>query len=413
MKLTDKACKNSKYNPKGTGNKLADGGGLVLLLKENGKYWRLNYRFLGKQKTLALGVYPQISLAEAREKRNAAKKLLDAHQDPAEVKKLKKIELITEYENNFANIAREWHAQRKHTWKPLHAERIMRRLEADIFPHIGARPIKSITPAELLVSIRKVEARGTNDLAHRLMQTCSQIFRYAVVTGRAERDPTESMRGALQPAKSKTLAHLKEKELPAFLHKLERYDTDYNGNVLTKLAFKLLILTFVRSSEIRGAKWDEIDFEKAQWRIPAERMKMKELHIVPLATQALSVLREIQKITAHNYSNYILPSQSNPRGIMSENTFLRVIQVLGYKSKTTGHGFRSTASTILNENGFRSDVIERQLAHCERNQIRAAYNHAEYLSERAEMMQWWGDYVEELVTQQQSQTVVKIHASNR
>lgn len=394
MKLNNLQCKNASYDPAGAGNKLSDGGGLFLHLKETGKYWRMNYRFVGKQKTLYIGVYPQVSLAEAREKRDEAKKLIANGQDPSTQKKLDRLELKTNHENNFEAIAREWHSQKLHTWKPEHAANIMKRLEGNIFPKIGTRPIKEVTAAELLDALRVMEAEGKRDLAHRQLQHCAQIFRYAIATGRAKHDITPALKGALQPARSVRLAHLSERELPGFLSRLEHYDSEFNGNILTKLAFKLMILTFVRSGEIRGAKWEEINWEKAQWRIPAERMKMNDPHIVPLARQSLDILKELRLITGRNVAGYVFPSQQNPRNTMSENTFLRAIDVMGYKGRTTGHGFRSTASTILNENGFRSDVIERQLAHAERDTVRAAYNHAEYLSERAEMMQWWADYIE-------------------
>ncbi len=394
MKLSETVCKKAK--PTNKTQKLADGEGLYLEISPSGgKYWRMKYRFHGKEKRLAFGTYPNISLAEAREKRRLAKKELDAGRDPSEIKKLTKIENQKDYDNSFENIAREWHKQKIHTWKPKHAENILRRMEVDIFPHLGNRPIKAITPQEILAAVKKVEARGARDLAHRLMQTSGQVFRYGVATGRALRDTTADLKGALQPAKSVGYSHLKEDELPAFMKKLERYEEDYGGKQLTKLAFKLLILTFVRSGEIRGALWKEFDFEKSQWKIPASRMKMKEDHIVPLSKQSLSILKELKKITGHN--DFVFPSQKNPRSIMSENTFLRVLDVLGYKSKATGHGFRSTASTILNEHGFRPDVIERQLAHAERNQIRGAYNHAEYLPERIKMMQWWGNYISKIL----------------
>ena len=394
MKLTAASVKNAK--PAIKLYRMFDGGGLYLEINpKGGKYWRFKYRFNNKERRMGFGVFPTVSLADAREKRLEAKKLIDQGTDPAEKRKLAKLERQLEYENNFQNIAREWHEQKKHTWKPKHAGVIMTRLEAHLFPHIGNRPVKEIIPPEVLEAIRKIEGRGNYDLAHRMMQACSQIFRYAVATGRAERDITADLKGALKPTKTKNLASLSERELPGFLKKLERYEEDYRGNRLTKLAFKLLILTFVRSNELRGAKWDEIDWEKQQWRIPAERMKVKELHIVPLCSQSIDLLRQVEEISGHNYSNYVFPSQYNPRSTMSENTFLRAIKNMGYKDKTTGHGFRSTASTILNENGFRPDVIERQLAHAERDQVRAAYNHAEYLKERTEMMQWWGDYLEE------------------
>jgi len=395
MKLTATTIKNAR--PKEKLYRLFDGEGLYLeITPSGGTYWRMKYRFNGKENRLAFGTYPNISLAEAREKRRIAKKELDAGRNPSEVKKLAKLETQKEYENNFENITREWHSQKRHTWNPKHAENILKRMEADIFPHIGKRPIKDITPQEILAAVKKVEDRGARDLAHRLMQTSGQVFRYGVATGRNSRDITADLKGALQPAKSVGYAYLGETELPAFLKKLERYEQDYGGRLLTKLAFKLLVLTFVRSGEIRGALWEEFDFTKSQWKIPASRMKMKEDHIVPLCTQSIAILRELQNLTGH--SQFVFPSQHDPRSIMSENTFLRVLDVLGYKGKATGHGFRSTASTILNEYGFRADVIERQLAHCERNQIRAAYNYAEYLPERIKMMEWWGSYIERVIS---------------
>lgn len=393
MKLTNTACKNAPCT--GKTRKLSDGHGLYLEVTPTGsKYWRMKYYFNRVEKKLALGVYPQVTLLEAREKARLAKKQLAEGHNPVEVKKLEKIERLTHYENSFEVLAREWHQQRYHTWKQKHAATILKRLEANIFPELGGRPIKMITAPELLAAVRKVERRGAHDVAHRIMQTCSQVFRYAIATGRAERDISQDLRGALAPVISENYARLREKELPGFLKKLNRYEQDYNGSTLTRLAFQLLVLTFVRSGEIRGAHWSEIDWEKAQWRIPAERMKMKEQHIVPLCTQSIALLKELHELTGDSYAGYIFPSQQNPRKIMSENTFLKALDIMGYKGKATAHGFRATASTILNENNFRPDVIERQLAHAERDQVRSAYNHAEYLPERKEMMQWWGDYVE-------------------
>ncbi len=297
MKLTNTECKNARYNPEGKGNKLSDGGGLHLQLHENGsKYWRLSYRFLGKQKLFSIGTYPLVSLAEARAKRDEVKKQIAAGKDPSTQKKLAKLELKTNHDNSFESIGREWHSQKLHTWKPEHAANILKRLEVYIFKTIGSRPIKDVTTPELLHALRLVEKAGNRDLAHRQLQHCSQIYRYAIATGRATHDLTINLKGALQPLKSKGLAYLPEAELPAFLRKLEKYDTDFGGNLLTKLAFKLMILTFVRSGEIRGAKWEEINWEKAQWKIPADRMKMKEAHIVPLATQSLEILNEVRKM---------------------------------------------------------------------------------------------------------------------
>jgi integrase len=392
-KLTHIQCQNAKCESGSKGYKLSDGGNLYLYVQEKGKYWRLNYRFNGKQKTMAIGVFPRITLAMARDKREEAKLILDQGKDPNEEKKVGKLTKQVEYENNFENIAREWHSQNIHRWKPKHAARILIRLENNVFPFIGKRPIKAITPPELLVVGRKVEQREAYDLAHRVLQTCSQIFRYAVATGRAERDITPDLRGALKTAKTVNHARLDESELPAFLKALECYE-EVGGNTLTKLGLKLLVLTFVRNGELRGASWSEIDFDKKEWRIPAERMKAKEEHIVPLCKQSIKILLQIKEITDQVYGDYLFPSRQSPRKTMSENTFMSAIKALGYKDKTTAHGFRGMASTILNENGWRADVIERQLAHSERDQVRAAYNHAQYLPERRKMMDWWGDYVE-------------------
>jgi integrase len=246
----------------------------------------------------------------------------------------------------------------------------------------------------LLSVLRVVEKSGALDLAQRIMQSCGQIFMYAIATGRAERNPVPDLRGALKVPVVKHHAYLKAADLPEYLKKLESYD----GAVITKLALRLLLLTFVRTGELRAAEWTEIDFDKAEWRIPAERMKMKEVHIVPLSDQAVAVLRELQKHTGNR--RYILPNEHNQLTFMSENTMLFALYRMGYRSKLTGHGFRSTASTILNENGYQPDVIERQLAHCERNKVRAAYNHAQYLPERRKMMQWWADYLDESAEKQ-------------
>jgi integrase len=392
MKLNDTQLRNLK--PADKVKRLSDGGGLYIEVMPTGStYWRMAYRFQGKQKRLAFGVYPIVSLKIARERRDEAKRLLDQGIDPSAAKKQQKLETTIHHRNTFEAIAREWHEQKKHTWKSEHAATILKRLETNVFSKIGQRPIKDISAPELLAAIRVLQDEGKRDLAHRQLQHCGQIFRYAIATGRAEQNIATHLKGALQPVRSKNYAHLSEKQLPAFLRELERYEEEYKGSRLVKLAFKLLILTFVRSGEIRGALWSEVDWQKKQWRIPAERMKVKEPHIVPLSKQSVAILKELHDITGDSYTGAIFPSQQSPRKMMSENTFLRAIEVLGYKGVTTAHGFRSTASTILNENGFRSDVIERQLAHGERDQVRAAYNHAEYLSERAEMMQWWADYL--------------------
>jgi integrase len=354
------------------------------------KYWRLKYRFAGKEKLLALGVYPDIGLAEARERRTQARKELAAGNDPGEAKKEAKRQVLLKSENTFEAIAREWYEQRKHEWVPSYSERLLTRLESHIFPKLGERPIMDINAPEILSMLRVVERSGALDTAHRVMQTCGQIFMYAIATGRAQRNPVPDLRGALKAPVKTHHAHLKAVDLAEFLDKLEIYD----GALQTKLAIRLLMLTFVRTAELRAAVWKEMDLDKAEWRIPAERMKMRDPHIVPLSRQAVEVLRELQERTGNR--QYLFPNQHKPKAFMSENTMLFALYRMGYHSRMTGHGFRSTASTILNENGFPPDVIERQLAHAERNKVRAAYNHAQYLPERRKMMQWWADYLDDV-----------------
>jgi integrase len=386
--LSDAATRNAK--PKTKSYKVSDGDGLFLLVMPNGsKYWRLKYFFAGKEKLLALGVYPDVSLADARERRTQARKLLAAGNDPCEAKKEAKRLIIQKHENTFEVIAREWHQNRLVKWSPAHAKKILKRLEAHVFHRIGHRPIADITTHELLSVMRKIEEHGA-EIAHRLLQICGQVFSYAVITQRTTINPTVSLRGALQPVVRRNHAYIKPNELSEYLTNLEAYD----GALQTKLAMKFLLLTFVRTGELRGAEWSEIDCDKSEWRIPAERMKMKETHIVPLSRQAIAILKELQPITGQ--WQYVFPNQHKPSGQMSENTILFALYRMGYHSRATGHGFRSTASTVLNENGFPPDVIERQLAHGERDKVRAAYNHAQYLPERRKMMQWWADYLDEV-----------------
>lgn len=387
MPLTDSACKNAK--PDAKPRKIADGGGLYLEIMPNGsKYWRLKYRFAGKEKRLAFGVYPEVSLAEAREKREKARKQIASQIDPSQAKREEKLQILLKAETSFEVIAREWHTNRSLAWTPRYAEFMMKRLEADIFPKLGNRPIADINAPELLSVLRLIENRGALEIAQRALQACGQIFLYAIVTGRAERNPAVDLAGALKTPKKTHYAHLKAVELPEFLQKLDAYD----GSLQTQLALKLLLLTFVRTTELRGAQWIEINLDAAEWRIPAERMKMRDPHIVPLSRQAVKILQELQKLNGH--WKYVFPNQRKPMTCMSENTMLYTLYRMGYHSRTTGHGFRATASTVLNEEGFRSDVIERQLAHAERNKVRASYNHAQYLPERRAMMQWWADYLD-------------------
>ena len=388
MKLTDKAIKNTKPDTKV--KKLFDGNGLILLIYPNGsKYWSYKYRHLGKEKSLSLGVYPEVSLAEARQKLIETRKLVSAGKDPSEARKSTKRQAMISAENNFESIARAWHKNRKHNWTENYAQKIMKSMESDVFPKIGHRPIAEITASEMLSMLRIVEHRGALETARRVKQTCGQVFMYAIASGCAERNPAADLAMALQVPKKKSYAYLKEAELPELLQKLEVYD-----GLQTKLAFKLLILTFVRTIELRGAEWKEINLEKAEWRIPAERMKMRVEHIVPLSTQAIDLLRELKHLNGE--WRYVFPNQHKPAKFMSDNTILYALYRMGYHSRATGHGFRSTASTILNERGFNKDHIERQLAHAERDNVRDSYNYAEYMPQRREMMQWWANYIEDI-----------------
>lgn len=395
MPLTDQKIKTAKAQEKPY--KLADDKGLFLLVKTTGaKYWRFKYRINGKEKLLALGVYPDISLANARSKLEDARKLLANGTDPSEVKKQTKLAAKDMALHSFEAIAREWHAKFSPKWSEQHTLKIMRRLERDIFPLMGALPIKEITAPKLLEALRKIESRGVVETAHRVHQNCGQIFRYAVATGRAERDPSPDLRGALRPLNVKHHAAITDpKEIGPLLRAIQ----GYTGYFVTKCALQLSPFVFVRPGELRHAEWTEIDFEKAEWRIPAAKMKMRSLHIVPLSTQALAVLQQLQPYTGQN--KYVFPCVRTPSRPMSENTVNGALRRLGYTgSEMTAHGFRSMACTILNEQNWSRDAIERQLAHAERDYVRAAYNYAEHLPERRKMMQAWGDYLEGLINQE-------------
>ncbi len=391
MALTDSAARNAK--PSGKPFKLADEKGLFLLVHPRGsKYWRLKYRFAGKEKVLALGVYPEVRLAEARNRRDQARKILAEGRDPGADKRLSKHAATQAHESCFEAIAREWFAKYSPGWAATHSDKIIRRLERDIFPWIGARPIGEIRPAELLTVLRRIESRGALETAHRAHQNCGQVFRYAVATGRTERDPSHDLRGALPPAKERHHPSITD---PKAIGALLRAADGYQGAFVTKCALRLAPLVFVRPGELRKAEWSEIELEKAEWRISAEKMKMRAAHIVPLSTQALAILRELQPLTGA--SRFVFPGARGKNRPMSENTVNAALRRLGYsKDDMTGHGFRSMASTLLNEQGWNRDAIERQLAHGERDSIRAAYNYAEHLPERRKMMQHWADYLDKL-----------------
>jgi len=320
------------------------------------------------------------------------RRLLAAGIDPAEHRKAAKVAVVENVENSFEAVAREWFEMFSKQWAKGHADKIIRRLELYIFPWLGARPIKAITAPELLAALRRVESRGANETAHRAMQVCGRVFRFAVATGRAERDPSRDLSGALAPVKEKHLASITD---PTEVGALLRAIDAYNGEWITRCALRLAPLVFVRPGELRHARWSEIDFEKAEWRIPAARMKMRVQHIVPLSTQAIAVLRDLQQLTGR--FDYAFPGTRSRQRPMSENTVTAALRRIGYSGDDmTGHGFRSMASTLLNEQGWNRDAIERQLAHGERDAVRAAYNYAQHLPVRRKMMQAWADFLDQL-----------------
>jgi len=399
MSLTVAEIINTKPNEKV--QYLFDAAGLYLQVNPNGsRWWRFKYRYEGKPKLLSLGVYPLVGLKDARDAHAKARKLIADGVDPSEKRKQeeaakkhkhevpRRIAEGIPLENSFQSVALEWYAKRSRTWVKHHAEDVKRRLEVNAFPHIGARPIAEIEPPELLATIREIELRGAFDLAHRVLGVCGQVFRYGVATGRCKSDPTRDLKGALTPHKQKNQNAIRPEQLPELLRAIASYDSI--GDMQTRLALQLLALTFVRTNELIGAEWVEFDLENSIWTIPASRMKMKTEHLVPLAKQSLVILEQIKAISGD--SRYVFPGR-NPEKPISNNTMLFALYRLGYKGKMTGHGFRAVASTILNETGFNPDVIERQLAHCERNEVRGAYNRAEYLQERKKMMQHWSDYL--------------------
>ncbi|ASJ23713.1 tyrosine-type recombinase/integrase [Laribacter hongkongensis] len=392
MPLTDTACRNAKPADGDKPIKLSDGLGLHLLVNTTGKYWRLAYRFGGKQKTLALGVYPAVSLKDARERRDEARKLLAADIDPGEARKAQKAAGSLNAANSFEVIAREWHGKFLPTWTTSHADKIMRRFERDVFPWLGSRPVAEIDAPALLAVLRRVESRGAIETAHRAMQSAGQVFRYAIATGRAQRNPAADLVGALAPAIKQSFPTITD---PIRIAELLRAIDGYQGTLPTLCALRLAPLVFVRPGELRKAEWSEIDLDGATWIIPAERMKMREKHVVPLSEQAVSILRELHPLTGGG--RYVFPGARTNGRPMSENTINAALRRLGYDKDTmTGHGFRHMASTLLNEQGWNRDAIERQMAHAERNQVRAVYNYAEYLPERRKMMQAWSDYLDAL-----------------
>lgn len=391
MALTDARIRAAKATEKT--QRLFDAGGLYLeITPAGGRYWRLKYRHAGKEKRLALGVYPEVSLADARKGRDNARIAIREGQDPSAAKQAAKRRAVLTSGNTFEAVAREWLAMQQRSMAKATHKKALATLEGMVFPWIGALPIASITAPDLLSVLRRIEARGAHETAHRTKARCSQVFRYAIATGRTERDPTADLRGALAPVVSTNFASVTE---PGRVGELLRTIDGYTGQHATRCALKLAPLVFVRPGELRKAEWSEFDLDQAQWRIPAARMKMGELHIVPLSTQAVAVLRELKPLTGRG--QYLFPSLRAPMEPMSDNTINAALRRMGYsKDEMTGHGFRAMASTRLNELGWDADVIERQLAHAPRNKVRAAYNRAQYLDERKKMMQAWADYLDGL-----------------
>jgi len=399
MPLTDIQVRNANAGEKQY--RLADSGGMYLEVRPNGgRYWRLKFRFAGKEKALTLGVYPGVSLKEARAKRDAAKKLLADGVDPSMAKQAAKRSLRLNAENSFDAIAREWHAKYASTWSEGHGARLLRRLEVDAFPWIGEKPPADLTPPDVLGVLQRVEKRGALETAHRLRENISQVLRYAVATGRAARDITVDLRGALPPVQKRHYAALTD---PVKVAELLRAIDGYSGTLSVSSALRLAPLLFQRPGELRNATWSEFDLDKAVWEIPAARMKRTKqgkaegsAHIVPLPTQAVEILRELQPLTGSG--DFLFPSVRTMDRPMSDNTVNAALRRLGYDTETmTGHGFRAMARTILDEVlGVSAAIIEAQLAHAVKDPLGRAYNRTAHLPQRREMMQRWADYLDEL-----------------
>ncbi|MHB8846649.1 MAG: tyrosine-type recombinase/integrase [Nitrospirota bacterium] len=375
---------------------LFDGGGLfVLVTPTGGKLWRFKYRFANKNKLLSFGSYPEISIATARKKREEARTLIANGVDPGEVRKAQKAAVVAATENSFEVVAREWHEKFYDRWTPGHAATLMKRLERDVFPWLGARPIGEVKAPELLSVLRRVESRGTLDTAHRIKILAGQVFRYAIATGRAERDPSADLKGALPPKRQEHLAAVTEpKEAAALLRAID----GYSGSFIVKCALQLGALFFVRPGELRHAEWSEMDLDAGVWAIPGPKMKMKQPHIVPLSRQAKEILESLKPLTGSG--RYVFPSHRSTLRAMSNNAILAALRRMGYtKDEMTGHGFRAMARTILDEVlHVRVEYIEHQLAHTVRDPNGRAYNRTAHLEERKKMMQQWGDYLDGLKT---------------
>lgn len=390
--LTDLQVKKAKPTEKPY--RLADGKGLYLQVMPNGsKYWRMKYRFDEKEKVASFGTYPETSLAEAREACLAARRKISSGVDPSRQKKEARRARAIAATSTFEAVAREWYENQHPGWTQVYAGKVLKSLEIDVFPRIGQRAISSIEAPDMLEIIRTIEARGVRETAIRALQRSRAVFQYGIMTGRCSRNPAADIDPATilkRSAGVKHMARVNAAEIPRLLRDIDLYQ----GDVVTKLALKFMALTFARTKEMIRAEWSEFSSEgSAEWRVPAERMKMREPHIVPLSRQAIAILEELRAINGHRAHVFYSVQGGGP---ISNNTMLFALYRLGYKGKMTGHGFRGLAATVLRENGFSRDVVDRQLAHAERNQVTAAYVHAEYLKERREMMQWWANRLDDL-----------------
>lgn len=396
MKLTNTACQAAK--PKEKPYKLSDGGGLYLEITPTGsKLWRLKYRFLGKEKRLALGAYPIVSVAEARAGREKAKRNLANNIDPSDAKRDGRRQAVREANNTFQAVALEWHDKQKEHWSEGYGEKIMRILTMNIFPYIGHRPIAQITPPELLECLLKIVDRKAYDIAGRAKQICGMVFRYGIQSGKCERDSAADLKGAWKPRKTKHYATIDAKDIPDFIHTLERNEARLFERTRRALMFSML--TFARPGEIRQAQWSEIDWDAKEWQIAAHKMKMRRDHIVPLCKQALKILEEQKAETGHLNTDWVFPSQVKPKQAMSDGTLTKAIERLGYGEKMVAHGFRALARTTIREKlGYDPEVIEKQLAHKTRNPLGEAYDRTQFLSERKKMMQDWADYLDGLAS---------------
>lgn len=388
MPLNDRQIKHSK--PKDKPYKLTDGNGLYLhITPAGGKLWKLDYAIDGKRKTLSIGKYPHLSLVEAREAAENARKMKAQGIDPSQAKQQAKAERQAALLNTFEHIARDWHQNNISRWKPNHAQRIMRYLEKDVFPYISSHPIQELRVAHIKQVLDAITARGVAETAEKIRQWINKIFNYALMLERVDGNPASALVGYIQPQTTEHMPALPREELTEFYRRLLQVDAEPQN----RLCLMLLVLCFPRNTEIRGGEWKEINWQAKTWTIPASRMKRPREHLIPLSDWAMELLQELHQLTGKG--RFMFPNRNTISGYISENTLGNILNRIGYKGIATPHGFRSLASSILNEQGFNPDAIERQLAHVEENKIRAAYNRAEYLAERTEMMQWYSDYLRE------------------